>query len=408
MAHSSAAIPDHVPAHLVVDFDPVAGPEVAEFPPFAMNAFRDSFPIFYTPYGGGFWVLTRFADIKAAFQDPETYPQQGTLNTSWTGTRHIPLRLNPPEHHAYRKMLMGMFSPRRLAQMEPLVRRVARERIGAFERSGSCELVTDYAISLPAATFCGLLGLPLSDFPVYHEISWGLVYEAERLRREQGEEAAQKFRKELLGRVEATVADLIPRRRSRPGEDIISFLLKAAVFDRPLTDDEIVNIATLMFFAGTDSTAGMIAYSFAFLAKNPAYRKKIVAEPDSIPTAADELIRYHGFHHIIRDVARDVEVAGVGLKRGDRVLLHTGGANHDPAEFACPGKVDFSRKPAQQLTFGTGIHRCIGAPLAKLELRVALEEFHSVLPEYRITDGDDVEYAGGQQKILPRRVPLSF
>lgn len=400
-------VPEHVPSDLVVDYDPQAGPEVMAFPPAALDAFRGR-RAFFTPFGGGFWVFTRYADIKAAMQDHESFPQWGTMTPNWTGRKHIPLRLNPPEHAVYRRMLMGMFSPRRLQRLEPIIRETARERIAAIAPTGRCEFMADFGLPLPAATYCELLGLPREGFARFNQISHDLVFGAEQVRRERGVAEGQRFRAGIVQQIDDIVSEVIAERRRAVGRDVISFLVEAEMDGRRLTDEEILSIGSLLFFAGTDSTGSMIAYSMAYLAKHPELRAELLADLSRVQAAAEELIRFHGFHHNVRDVARDVEFAGVQLKAGDRILVHTGGANHDPEAFENPGAVDFARNAGTNLTFGTGVHRCLGAPLARLQLKVALEEFATALPDFRIPEGEDVEYVGGQSKVQPERLPLVF
>lgn len=400
-------VPDHVPADLVVDYDPQAGPEVMAFPPAALNAFRDK-RIFFTPFGGGFWVFTRYADIKDAMQNYEAFPQWGTMTPNWTGRKHIPLRLNPPEHHKYRKMLMLMFSPRRLEQLEPIIRQTAHDRLREVAPRGRCEFMADFALPLPAATYCELLGLPRDSFAAFNQISHDLVFGAEEVRREQGREAGLAFRERIVNQIDDIIMDVIAQRRRQQGGDIVSFLVEAQVDERPLTDEEILSIASLLFFAGTDSTGSMIAYAVSFLATHPEHRQQLVNDPSLIAKASEELIRIHGFHHNVRDVAHDIDIAGVHMRAGDRILVHTGGANHDPEAFPDPDSVDFERNAGTNLTFGTGIHRCLGAPLARLQLKVALEEFNAVIPDYRIPEGQAIEYVGGQSKVQPEKLPLEF
>jgi len=402
-----ARVPAHVPPHLVVDYDPQTGPEVMAFPPAALNAFRDK-RVFFTPFGGGFWVVTRFTDIKDVMQDHENFPQWGTITPNWSGRKHIPLRLNPPEHHKYRKMLMTMFSPKRLAALEPIIRQTARERLAVVAPVGRCEFMGDFALPLPAATYCELLGLPRDNFAEFNQISHDMVFGAEEVRRQQGPAQGLTFRARVAARIDEIIGEVIAARRAELGEDVVSFLVEARVDDRPLTDEEILSIASLLFFAGTDSTGSMIAYSFAHLAAHPEQRQLIIDDPTLIPQASEELIRVHGFHHNVRDVAHDVEIGGVQLKAGDRILIHTGGANHDPEAFPDADRVDFERNAITNLTFGSGIHRCLGAPLARLQLKVALEEFNALIPDYRIPDGEAIEYVGGQSKVQPERLPLEF
>jgi len=408
-ANATSDVPPHVPPELVRAYDHVAGPEIMEFPPAAATKHQDVGRAFFSSCHGGFWVFTRYEDIRSAFQDHELFPQWGRGVPENPFSRvYIPLNLNPPEHHSYRKILMGLLSPRRVRSLEDIVRQTARERVAEIAPIGRCELVGEFAMAMPASMFCGLLGLPHDQFESFHQMSWDLVYTPNKILVEQGIEAAREYRRQANKRVEDFIWELVRRRKDEAGDDMISYLLGSEVDGRPLTDDEVFNMSTLMFFAGTDSTGSAIAYAFAYLAQHPEHRRRIVEDPSIIPQAADELLRFHGFHHINRQVSRDAEFAGVQLRKGDLVLLPTGCANRDPEAFPEPDTVDFDRKAKHHLTFGAGVHRCIGAPLATLELKVALEEFHKVIPDYGLDPDGSIEYASGQNKTGPHTVPLVY
>lgn len=408
MATDVRNVPGHVPAELVLDYDPVNGPEIQAFPPSVLDGLRDKHRAFYTAFGGGYWILTRHEDIRAAYEDPELFAQPGTLVDNTFAPVLIPLTMNPPEHKVWRRVLQPMFTPGRLRKLEDVVRTTARERLREIGPRGRCEVAKEFAIALPAATFCGLLGLPREDFASFNQLAFDLVYTPEKVRLEKGEEAARDYRAEKAKEIAQLVAGLIPARQAEPGDDVISFLLECTYEGRPLTNAEIVNIATLLFFAGTDSTGAMITYSLSFLASHPEHKQRILDDPAIIPKAADELIRFHGFHHIARDVMRDVEFAGASMKRGDRVMLPTGGGNHDQRALERADEVDFDRKSHGMLTFGAGPHRCLGAPLATLEVKIALEEFHATLPDYRIDPEGQVEYVCMTNKSIPAHVPLVY
>lgn len=403
-------IPDHVPPELVVPYDFAHGPEVMAFPPAALDGFRDKRAVFYSTFYGGFWVFTRYDDIRAAFQNHELFKQDQGIPRAPFNRLFIPLGLNPPEHMPYRKIMTALFSARHIAYLEPIIRGVARDQLAKLAPRGEMELASEFALTLPAASFCGQLGLPTDDFERFHRLSQDLIYRPNQIWKEKGEEAAKTARKKANDELEKVVADLIPLRQKDPGEDVISLLLTSDVNGRPVTVDEAHNMTTLLFFAGTDSTAAAISFAHAFLAKNPEHRRKVIArlhEPDFIWRVSEELIRFHGFHHMSREVTRDEVFAGVQLKKGDSIVLPTGSANRDETQFPKPFEVDFDRSNAKtHLTFGAGVHRCLGSHLATLQLRIALEEFHRVIPEYRLSG--PVEYMSGGPKTTPHRVPLVF
>jgi cytochrome P450 len=398
-----------VSADLVVPYDHIHGKEVMAFPPSALDGLREQRRAFYSSCYGGFWVLTRFEDIKTAFQDHELFIQHaGGLPRNPYTRKLIPLMLDPPEHTAYRKLMAPIFSPKQMARLEPIIRTVARRQLDRIAPLGRCDFVDDFALTLPASTYCAQLGLPTEDFPQFNRLSVDLIFTTAEVLATKGPAAAQAFRARTSQQIEDLLRSLLPERRKSSGEDVISILLAAQFQERPLTEEEILNITSLLFFAGTDSTASMIGYSFMFLAEHPELRQQILDDPSVIPKAALELIRFHGFHQIRREVARDTEFAGVHMKKGDIVLLPTGSANHDSRAFDDAMRVDFARDAKLALTFGTGVHRCLGQHLAILQLRIALEEVHAVIRDYRLDPDQSVEYMTSQAKTVPRHIPLVY
>ncbi|MGV9864094.1 cytochrome P450 [Rhodococcus koreensis] len=408
MSIANLTIPEHVPADLVVDYDTVGGTQVAPFPPAGVDELRERYRAFYSPHSGGFWVLTRFDDIRSAYEDYATFPQQGTLSALKFGRVMIPLTLNPPVHKEWRRVLQPMFTPGRVRKLESLIRDTARDLLKEIGPRGQCDVSSEYALSIPAATFCGLLGLPREGFASFNKLAFDLIYTPDEISKVEGMEAGQKYREAKIDEINDFIRDLIPVRRANLGDDSVSYLIERTYEGRPLTDDEIVNIASLLFFAGTDSTGALLTYAIMFLAANPGHKQQLLDDPTLIPAAADELIRYHGFHHSARDVARDVEFAGVNMKRGDRILLPTGGANHDPRAWPNAEEVQFGRRTPGHVTFGAGAHRCLGAPLATLQVKIGLEEFLKVLPDVHLDPNKSIEYAYGINKSIPLTVPVLY
>ncbi|WP_081750466.1 cytochrome P450 [Paracoccus pantotrophus] len=400
---------------LIRDYDHIHGKEVMGFAPMAMNAFREDAPVFYSSFYGGFWVLTRYDDIQEAFRRNDLFIQHsgGLPANPYTKTL-IPLMLDPPEHTGYRKLMAPIFSPRQMKLMEPILRKVAVETVAKLKVKGHCEFVDEFALSTPSALYCAQLGMPKSDFEAFNQLSLDLIFGVADVLAAEGADAAREFRIKTSAKIDEILAKLIPERRKHPGEDTISILLDAEYEGRKLRDDEILSIASLLFFAGTDSTAAMITYAFQFLTQHPEHRQRIIDDPAIIPKAINEIVRYHGFHQIRRQVAEDVEFAGVQMKKGDLVLLPTGGANHDPHVFKDPDTMNFDREDAlKHLTFGAGVHRCLGQHFAGLQLRIALEEWHKEIPVYRFDPerapgGNPIEIMTSQAKTVPRRLYLAW
>ena len=412
MATLTIDAPEHVPPELVVPFDQLNGPEVMNFPPTAALSMAHEKPVFYSSYYGGFWVFTRYEDIRSIYQNPDVFIQwsQGFPANPFSKL-YKPLYLNPPEHMPWRRVLTPIFSPRQMARYEDFVRELTRNQLAKIAPQGKCEFVSEFADVIPGRMFCFQLGLPNEDYPRFSGLAHDLIFGPAQVLREGGTpDDARAFRQKVNAEIDGFIAQLIPERRKNPGEDIVSFLLEGEVGGQPLTDEDIITLTTLLFFAGTDSTRAAITYAFLFLAQNPEHRDQLVRGEVNVKKASEELIRFHGFHMSSRQAKTDFEIAGVKIKAGDRVVMSTGAANRDPAKFPNPEVVDFNRPDAHShLTFGAGIHRCIGSHLATLQVRVALDEVHKVITDYRIDEsGDPVTFVGGQGKTIPVNLPLAY
>jgi cytochrome P450 len=404
--------PSHVPPELVAPFDQLKGPEITRFPPTAALGIARERPVFYSSFYGGFWVLTRYEDVRAAFRNDDVFRQWSKgIPAAPFSKLYKPLYLDEPEHRVWRRVLGPIFAPRQLVRLESFVRDLALRQLALIGPHGHCDFIVEFADVLAGTVFCKQLGLPEEEYPRFSRMAHDLVYGPAQTLREGGDVAAARAaRASVNAEIDALIAALIPERRRNPGEDIVSILLDAKVEGRPLTEEDVVSMTSLLFHAGTDSTRSAMTYAFIHLAQNPDLRDRLVAEPSLAAAATAELLRFHGFHLISRVVSRDVEFAGVTMKEGDLVLLSLGAANRDESKFAHADSVDFGRTEARtHLTFGAGVHRCIGSHLATLQLRVALEEFHRAITDYRLDpDAEPVRYEGGQGKAVPRNLPLVF
>jgi cytochrome P450 len=403
-------VPAHVPPELVVPFDQYHGEAVMAFPPTA--ALQPGKPIFYSSMYGGFWVVTKYETARAIYQDPDRFHQWSKgIPANPFSKLYKPLYLNPPDHMVWRKVLTPLFSPRQLQRYEEFIRGVVRRQIAKIAPQGRCELVSEFADVIPGEMFCFMLGLDKANYPKFAQMAHDLIFgPAQALKDGGSPEKAREARVKANKEIDEFIAALIPERRKNPGEDIVSVLLDGRVNGEPLTEDDIVTMTTLLFFAGTDSTRAAITYGFNYLAQNPDQRDRLVADPTMAKQASEELLRFHGFHMSAREVVEDTEVDGVLFKRGDVVTLSTGAANRDPDKFPHPDQVDLERADAHShLTFGAGPHRCIGSHSATLQYRIALEEWHQVIKDYRPDpDAPPMSFIAGQGKAIPQNLSLVF
>jgi cytochrome P450 len=383
-------IPAHVPAELVRDFDYHTDTDFLRDPFAGMDAVRDM-RVFFSPRYGGYWVLTRHEDIRAVFQDAETFSSADVAIPAGAYPRVLrPLALDPPEHGAYRQVLSAAFAPQAATRREAEVRSVCRSLIDSFASAGRCELLNAFAKPLPTRIFVAMMGLPATEAAQF--VGWNEVllhaYEDPAARRRAAAE------------IEAYLGDLIRTRRSTPDsdpDDLFGVLLTGRVHDRPLTDDEILDCAFLLFIAGLDTVTAVLGFAFRGLAERPDLQQAIaMGDSAQIAAAVEELLRAHAIVNAARTATRDGVIAGdVAVKPGDRVLLATSFATRDPSEFAHPSVIDFGRDANRHLAFGAGPHRCLGSHLARVELAVALEEFHRRIPAYHLAPDAPTRIHGG-------------
>ncbi|MCD0450484.1 cytochrome P450 [Actinocorallia sp. API 0066] len=363
-----------------------------------MDGVREEHRAFYSAYGKGFWVLTRYEDILAAFQDPELF-SSASVNALDPEPRYrwIPEMLDPPEHTGWRRLLRPHFTPAAVKAREARVREHCAGLVAGFAASGGCDFVADFAVPFPAVIFLELMGLPVERLDTF------LAWERAIL---HGPPSANAARMAAMGEVTAMFAELIAHRRAHPADDLISDAVTWTLDGAPIPEADLLAMCLLLFMAGLDTVTSQLSYAFWHLATHPADQKELRADPDLIPSAVEELTRAYSIVLPGRKVTRDAEFAGCPMKAGDMVMLPLTSANRDPRAFTAPARVDLRRPHNRHLAFAAGPHRCLGAHLARLELRVALEEWHRVLPPYALNRPNPTEHTYGLQGL--NTLPLTW
>ncbi|HXY92536.1 MAG TPA: cytochrome P450 [Acidimicrobiia bacterium] len=345
--------------------------------------------------------LSRYEDIFWAMRHPEVFTSED-LPIYLGEQPQIPLEVDPPKHTKYRRLLNPQFVPREIEKHEPEVRGIVRELIDNFAPRGSCDFHAELATPLPSRIFLPLMGLPREDLPMFlqwrdmnvrPDVDPGDFEGAERIRVQASREMNEYFR------------DAIARRRGTPDDGLLSHIVNSTIDGQPLSERELLGMSHLLLIGGLDTVTATLDCMIAFLAVHPDHRHQLT-DPAVVPGAVEEMLRWLTPVMLVpRAVARDYEMRGVKLRAGDAVNLVLGAANMDEGEFG-PPEVDFSRDPNRHLAFGGSHHLCLGAHLARLELRVALEEFHRRIPDYRIAEDADVHYSTGIRQA--DRLPLEF
>ncbi|WP_246178580.1 cytochrome P450 [Actinomadura decatromicini] len=371
----------------VVDFDPgVAGRPVG-----AAHALFDELrglhPVVRSDRG--FWVLTRYDAIMDACRSPGLFSNSAiSALDADPAYRWIPEMLDPPEHTVWRRLLRPLFTPARARAMRDDAERRCADLVDGLAAQGTCDFVADFARVFPTSIFLELMGLPAERLPEF------LAWENAILHTPSSE--GGEARRTTMADVAACFTELIAARRRDPRDDIVTAALSFRVGDRPVADEELLSLFVLLFLAGLDTVSAALSYAFWHLARHDADRTRVANDPGVVPSAVEELLRAYAIVVIGRKVTRDAEVHGCPMKAGDMVLLPLAAADRDPRAFPDAHVVDLDRHPNRHIAFGAGPHHCLGAHLARLELQIAIREWHARIPDYRVPDGARVTEHAGQ------------
>lgn len=356
---------------------------------------RDEAPAFWNAELR-FWTLSRFADVLEGFRDFETFSSAGgiALENRRPIGQAMPdfqqmIELDPPEHTVFRSLVSRVFTGRRVADMEDEIRRIFDRYLDAVIGRGSCDLVDDITSPYPMDVICSVLGVPEADRA-------GLRSHADRiLIREDGSMTIpQEAADGMFGVLGYFIDDLVRRRAGEGNPGLVADLLDLEVDGRALTEQELLGFCVLFVIAGHETTTKMVANSVEILSRHPDQRDRLVSDPVLIPGAVEEVLRFHNStQYMHRTLTRDLELHGEQLHAGDSVLLLIGAANHDEREFGPTAEeFDITRRPDRHLAFGYGAHFCLGAALARMEGKVALEQLHRRIPDYAVDHDHKVRF----------------
>jgi cytochrome P450 len=337
-------------------------------------------PIAYTEKYGGFWVVSRYEDVKRIALDPATFSSVSLLIPSFNSYRMLPINADPPEHAKYRRILNPFFSVRAVRSHEPAMRAFTTKCINAFIARGSCDVMTELAQPVAAMRTMELVGLPPEKWDRYAAVVH--LHDSTRFD-DPGHLAAQAELVSLRQDLAAVTAD----RRSAPREDdLVTHLLDAEVDGQRLAPDEVADILLFIVMAGIDNTKASVGSALLYLHRDHAARDRLIADRGLIPNAVEEFLRYETpVPALARTATRDCVVGGQRISKGDRLMLLWSSANRDETVFPDADRVDLDREPTH-IAFGVGAHHCLGAPLARAELRIVLEEVLRRIPDYVVLE----------------------
>jgi cytochrome P450 len=354
------------------DWDPL-DPAVETDPTAEHARLRQECPVARTDRFGGFWTLTRYDDIVAAARDTGTFinSKKATIPDSAPARPpRPPLESDPPEHGAYRQVLNPYFLPRRIRQFEPVIRQLARELLDEIVDHGPVDVVPAFANPFPAGVLCAFLGLPRDDWSRIKNWANDVLGAARA-----GDAAAQDRANQVIYDY---VADAVADRRARPRDpaaDLISGLIAARIDGGRLSEDGVTGVVRLLLQAGHGTTTNGVGSAFRYLAEHPGQQRRLREQPAGIALFVEEVLRlWTPARFLARTATRDVEIGGRLIGAGEKVALMWSSGNRDETVFPGPDTFLDDRKPNRHIAFGYGIHTCLGGPLARVELRIAVEE----------------------------------
>ena len=359
---------------------------------------RDEAPAYYNEELN-FWALSRYDDVLAALHDPERYCSKYGITIEDGNPLPMMLTTDPPDHTGLRRLVSRAFTPRRIADLEPNIRKLSTEYLDALDGRAEADLIQDYAALLPMDVISTLLGVPAGDQTQLRRWSDALLHreEGDANVTPEGVQAAIQ----LIQYFTAFVAD---KRANPRGDDLAEALNAAEIDGDRLGDEQIVGFLFLLIIAGNETTTKLLGNCLLALQRYPSERTKVQADLGKIPAAVEEILRYEGSTQAMaRTLTTDVELHGETMRSGTKVLLLLGSGNRDERVWDRPDVYDIDRAwPTHHLAFGHGIHVCLGAALARLEMRVSLEEFLTRYPSYEIDESGLVRVHSGNVRGYAR------
>ena len=347
----------------------------------------------------GVIVSTR-AGVDEVLRHPEIYSSsmhQGRLGNI---RPLIPIEIDPPDQRKFRKILDPLFAPKRLTYLEEPVARLVNELIDRFTDQSEIDFAAQFSVPFPSQVFLSLLGLPFEDLPKFLTMKDGIIRPFHVLGKPMDDPEVSAYQAQTASSIYDYFQDVLDERERERTDDLLSRFLDAEVDGERLSREDVLDICFLFLIAGLDTVSASLDCFMAYLAEHPEERKQLAANPTTIPRVVEELLRWETPVMLVSRVARqDAELGGCPITAGDTVYAFLGSANTDEKEFPDPDDVRWDRDVNRHIAFGGGIHRCLGSNLARLELRVALREWHRRIPDYRIKPGTELAFTPGVRSV---------
>jgi cytochrome P450 len=401
---SESNIPPHVPPELVRSDYPFAMGLTTTRHPFdeLVREFQQGPDIMYFtdayPIGLPAWIPRRMEHLQAIYMDEEHFSAENLspfpllVGGSWKVT---PIEIDPPQHSYYRRFLNPLFTPQRLKVLDDKVRQTARDFIDQFKEQGECEFMADFSMKFPIAVFLDLMGLPRARMQQFMEWENSLFHSLDF-------EGIAEATRQVIDYLQ----EVIDERKGEPLDDIISQAIAYTIDGRKLNNDELLGLCFNLYIGGLDTVTTNISWQIRHLAEHSEHQRQLRDNPGLISTAVESMYRRYASVTTFRTCVKEITIGGATMMPGDKVAMSTTLANNDPDKWARPFEVDIE-KPPRHITFGYGVHRCVGAALARRESVVAIEELFNAIPQFRIKEGAILTTALGPI-LQPGNLPLTW
>lgn len=389
------------PTRVEVDFDHHS-PEFRENNYAQFDDLRAHCPVAHSAKYGGFWVLTDYESVGEAARDDDLFNSYPSVGVPASGMPFpvIPIESDPPMTEKLRSITLKQFSPGAAERLEPKAREMATELIDGFIERGACDIVQELTTPLPARLILHMLGLDESKYPEW--VSWVHTTVHDRA---HDEEKAGAAGMSMFGEINKQMVD---RREHGFGDDLLSVIMQGTIDGEPLDDIQIAMYTFLMMLGGMDTTSGLTGNALVRIAGSPQLRERLLSDPAVLRQATEEFLRLDTpSQGLARTVSRDAEFCGAAMSQGDRVILMWAAANRDPEVFPDPHECDFDRENKRHMSFGVGVHRCLGSNLARMMFGVMITEILARMPDFEIA-GDPVRFEDAGEVYAVRDLPIRF
>jgi cytochrome P450 len=372
-------IPDHVPEHLVASIDWYGMTDLGSDPFVELAKLHDGEPILYLPSNirnsHGSWLMTREADIRAIVMDTNHFTSENISGFDQViegfDNKLIPTEVDPPDHAAYRAFMNPYFSPSRIAELDQIMRERVRGIIAQVGPKGHCEFMSEATYHMAIAPWCEVMGMR------YDEADQWIRFPVQILQYTDD-------RPQLMAEMIESAKSLYRERKGTDAEGLIAQFINAPIGGQVPSEASALGFIIFMLIAGVDTVGGTLGFAMKRLADDPVLRARLTKAREEIPAFVEEVLRRHAVVATNRYVKKDVSIAGVQMRSGDNVILPMALANSDPDAFERPLDLDIARKRKRTMTFGAGIHTCIGSRMARALIGIAVEEWLAAIPDFGV------------------------